>query len=285
MDTSEQQLSKREILFQAFKYTIYALLTYNIFLFYQGEVLSSAETYPNGIAPLDIILAYSATIDTVAWVLLLLLFELETFVLSDDTVNGPLKWPLNFFKLLSYGFIFYAFYGYSYRLLFLLNNSPFLIDDVCSLIGTSFSYVVTLDEYVPITQEVCSSMNNSMLLQVNGTEIIATEELMGGALALGWVDVINALDWLLIVAILEIDVYWQLKGQFTGKIESFSQISKPILYGILFIAAIYWGFNGDFVDFWDAFLWLLAFFFIEMNLFEWQAETKEAQQQKLKEIN
>jgi hypothetical protein len=36
--------------------------------------------------------------------------------------------------------------------------------------------------------------------------------------------------------------------------------------------AIYWGFDGDFVDFWDAFLWLVAFFFIELNVVEWRHE-------------
>jgi hypothetical protein len=41
-----------------------------------------------------------------------------------------------------------------------------------------------------------------------------------------------------------------------------------LLYTILFAAATYWGFLGDFLDFWDAFMWLVAFFFIEMNLFK-----------------
>jgi hypothetical protein len=40
----------------------------------------------------------------------------------------------------------------------------------------------------------------------------------------------------------------------------------------LFLAAVYWGFKGDFVDFWDAFLWLVAFVFIEMNVFNWRQE-------------
>jgi hypothetical protein len=38
------------------------------------------------------------------------------------------------------------------------------------------------------------------------------------------------------------------------------------------LLAVYWGFEGDFVDFWDAFLWLVAFFFIEMNVVEWRRE-------------
>ena len=46
---------------------------------------------------------------------------------------------------------------------------------------------------------------------------------------------------------------------------------KFVLYSTLLLAAIYWGFKGGFLDFWDAFLWLVAFVFIEMNVFEWRA--------------
>jgi len=49
-----------------------------------------------------------------------------------------------------------------------------------------------------------------------------------------------------------------------------------VLYSILFAAAAYWGLLGDFLDFWDAFMWLVAFVFIEMNIFQWQAETSSA---------
>jgi hypothetical protein len=31
--------------------------------------------------------------------------------------------------------------------------------------------------------------------------------------------------------------------------------------------------KGDFIDFWDAFLWLVAFVFIELNIFNWNQET------------
>ena len=45
-----------------------------------------------------------------------------------------------------------------------------------------------------------------------------------------------------------------------------------MLYPVLFVAAVYWGFEGSFLDFWDAFLWLVAFVFIEMNVLEWHEE-------------
>jgi hypothetical protein len=45
-----------------------------------------------------------------------------------------------------------------------------------------------------------------------------------------------------------------------------------MLYSLLFAAAAYWGLHGDFLDFWDSFLWLIAFVFIERNLFHRQAQ-------------
>jgi hypothetical protein len=56
-----------------------------------------------------------------------------------------------------------------------------------------------------------------------------------------------------------------------------SNASKFALYSLLLLAAIYWGVKGDFVDFWDAFLWLVAFVFIELNVFEWRQESLEQQ--------
>jgi hypothetical protein len=56
-----------------------------------------------------------------------------------------------------------------------------------------------------------------------------------------------------------------------------SNASKFALYSLLLLAAIYWGVKGDFVDFWDAFLWLVAFVFIELNVFEWRQESLEKQ--------
>ena len=71
------------------------------------------------------------------------------------------------------------------------------------------------------------------------------------------------------------DVYLQSRGQLKGFLVTVSKGVKVILYSILLLAAIYWGIKGDFLDFWDAFLWLVAFVFIEMNIFEWHQETSQ----------
>ena len=92
---------------------------------------------------------------------------------------------------------------------------------------------------------------------------------------LAWVDVINAAVWLFVVLILEVDVQLQERNRFEGLALKLSNAFKIVLYSALLLAAIYWGARGDFVDFWDAMLWLIAFVLIELNVFEWRQESLE----------
>ena len=70
----------------------------------------------------------------------------------------------------------------------------------------STAYVFSLDEYMPLDQAVCAAMNGLPVMQIAGTEIIGVEPALGDAIGLAIVDVVNAGDWLIIVAILEIEV-------------------------------------------------------------------------------
>ena len=79
---STESLDLTNVMYRAFKYSIYGLLTLNIFLFFQEESLAIQQTFSQGMNLGDIIQGYAATIDTAAWVLLLLLFELTTSVLE-----------------------------------------------------------------------------------------------------------------------------------------------------------------------------------------------------------
>ena len=65
----------------------------------------------------------------------------------------------------------------------------------------------------------------------------------------------------------------QLRGALTGMLLRLSSVLKFITYAVLLGAAVYWGFAGNFIDFWDAFLWLVAFVFIELNVFQWHEES------------
>jgi hypothetical protein len=265
-------------LFQFFKYAVYALLTVNVYVFWSEEVVAAAVQFPDGVPLPAMIDAYVATIDTAAWVVLLLMFELETYVLDDHHFTPTVTRTLQSVRVFCYLYIVYAFYGYVVNLAFIEQAIALAgISDVCALVSEGWSYAIDLDEYVLITAANCGSFSDAGSF-LRFDSMLAAVDIRGHAdiQNLARVDVINAAVWLLVVVVLEIDVWLQERNRYAGLALRISNVSKTILYTTLLFAAIYWGFNGDFVDFWDAFLWLVAFVFIELNVFEWRQETNES---------
>lgn len=263
--------------YRLFKYTIYGLLAWNVFLFFGEDFRAAQETFGDTVTWRNLAEAYSATVDTAAWVVLLLLFELETAVIPDDRLRGRLKWGLMAVRSVSYAFILWAFWGYCAKYGVISDLAPFAIADVCALVGSDYTWIYTLDEYLPIDAAACAALSGQELVRVEGTSIIGTVADAEAAVRLAIVDIVNAGDWLIIVALLEIEVLLQIRGRLTDRLIHGFKGLKAVLYAVLFAAAAYWGLLGDFLDFWDAFLWLVAFLFIEMNIFRWQAETGQEQ--------
>ena len=265
--------SARFRLFKIAKYIVYLLLSFNIYLFLQEELLALSFTFADGIEPGQLIQAFSATIDTAAWVILLLMFELETAVLSDRRIHGPVKWGLHGLRGLCYIALVYAFTGYYQELVTLYQVSPLSVADVCSLAGGDYSLLVDLDEYVPLDAINCAGLGQPVFT-LDGFNILVDEQTLRSAEMLAWVDVINAADWLLVVVVLEVEVRLQLRGDLSDQVMNATKVAKLIIYAILFACAGYWAYAGDWLDFYDAALWLFAFIFIELNVFEWQYETE-----------
>ncbi len=261
-------------IFTFVKYLVYALLSLNVYLFLQEELLALDHTFADGIEPGQIIQAFAASIDTAAWVILLLLFELETSVLDDSKITGMVKWSLHGLRGLCYIAITYAFTGYYAELVMLYQVTPLSVTDACALLGQDYSLLLDLDDYAPLDIANCASIG-AQAYQLTGFNIIADSEVLQGAKRLGWVDVINSGDWILVCIVLEIEVRLQLRGNLSEQIMNTTKFAKFALYGVLFVAAAYWGYAGSFLDFWDAALWLFAFIFIELNVFEWQHETSQ----------
>jgi hypothetical protein len=78
---------KRNNVYQLFKYTVYALLTLNVYFFFNKEWSATAHRFIGGVALEDVIEGFAASIDTAAWVALLLMFELETYVLDGEKLT------------------------------------------------------------------------------------------------------------------------------------------------------------------------------------------------------
>lgn len=265
------------IVYQVFKYSVFALLTINVYVFFSEEVAAVRLEYPDGLVLRDVFRAYAATIDTAAWVVLLLMFELETFVLEDRHFTRSVTWLLTIVRVCCYFFIVSAFTGYVEDAIFVHQVSDLAgVNNVCSLVGQGWSYAITFGEYVEITASNCASFTNlEAFVRLDGLNVIVDEPGMADIKFLAWVDVVNAGVWLLVVLLLEVDVQLQERNRFEGVALYLSTVAKVILYSTLALAVVAWYILGDFEDWWDALLWLIAFVFIELNVFEWREESKQ----------
>lgn len=262
-------------LYTAFKYAVYALLTLNIFLFFAEENAAAQFQFVDGIPAADFIEAFASTIDTAAWVLLLLLFELETGLLDDRLFTPAVTWSLRLFRALCYAVIVYAFYGYVENMLFAYSAVPLPgVTDLCSLIGDGWSWTETLDQYAALTAASCGGVSTATeFLRFDGMKAAVDAKTLADVRGLAWVDVINGAVWILVVILLEVDVWLQERGRYEGVAFRISYVLKVLFYGTLFVAVLFWMWKGDFKDWWDAFLWLVAFVFIELNVFQWREES------------
>ena len=265
------------VLYQLFKYSIYTLLTINVFVFFGEEWQAARLEYPRGIPGSEMFKAYAATIDTAAWVVLLLMFELETYVLEDRQFTRRVKLSLHALRATCYLFIVFAFYGYVEDALYVFHTSPLAgVSDLCALASQGWSYATTFGEYAEITASNCTAFSDlGSFVRFDGVAAIVDEPGLAGIHFLAIVDVVNAGVWLLVVLLLEADVRLQEKSRFEGMALYVSTAAKFILYAILALAVVAWMVTGDFIDWWDALIWLVAFVFIELNVFEWRHESHE----------
>ena len=265
-----------------FKLFVYTCLCINGYEFITDDINAAKQLLTPESSLADIVNTFAVTMDTIAWISLLVVFELETWFLDDEVLRKRrVKWSLHIATALCYMVIIYAFVGYAGKLIMLLDSVPYSLGNPCELVNTSTVIITTLDEYHDITQASCQALNPAAMGQIVGQPIVFENASYGDIKILAWVDVINSATWLLIVVLLQVDIILQLKGMLTGHIMRVTAVFKAILYSTLFIMAIVWGIYGSFTDFWDAVLWLLGFLIIELNIFNWNQEVEEekAQQQ------
>ncbi|MEO0997895.1 MAG: hypothetical protein AAFX58_10280 [Pseudomonadota bacterium] len=266
--------ARRHTLYRLFKYTVYALLAWNVWLFFLEDLAASAETFVDGVTVANVVEAYSATFDTFAWVVLLLLFELETAAIRPERLTRRVHRLLSVTRAVCYFFIVYSFYGYLQKFGLVTDLTIMAGVDICELAGSGMSWLHSLDRYFPITPAVCEAYGGETLYRISGTDIVGTAAQMELARSLALTDVVNAGAWLIVVATLELEVLLQLRGRLSDRLLGVNSAVKAVLYAVLLGCAVYWGVDGEFLHFWDAFLWLVAFVFIELNIFNWQRETR-----------
>ena len=245
-----------------------------MYFFLEEEVLAYPIRYPNGIEFHQIYEGFAASIDTAAWLILLWLLELETYILEDEIITKSIKYTLFLIKSICYGFIVYSFFGY-YANLVIFNEAESYLQatNLCQLANGDWAYSVDINEYQTITLNNCEQLSSSNeFFKFPGMKVIVDLNSLIEIIRLGWIDVINSGVWIIVVLIIETNIVLVERNKYISLSKKFSFLGKYFLYPILFFNAIYWGIKGDFIDFWDAFLWLVAFLFIELNIIQWDED-------------
>lgn len=178
--------------FAIFKYTVFALLAFNIYLFMVHATLHEA-------------------VDSIGWVILLGTFEYETTSLHQEYSSPIEKYALLAAQTFAYVLVLYATYHY----------------------------------------------------YTHGQ----------------WLDLANSIVWLLVCAALLYDVH--APGEYGGAEWRVRNVLKGLLYAALVGFALWWGYEGateedsrlhGLLNFYDAFLWILCFAVIELNVFDHESE-------------
>ena len=260
---------------QAIKWTVYALLIINYVFYIFEDWGRGIHTLHAGSTLLDWTSEFANSIDITAWLVLLAMFELETYVLEDEDWTGWVGHTVRGARLFCYVLIAHTVYAYAVTV---TDYKPTVavegVTSLCELVDADVSYVFNL-KYNAVNEETCNRLSDASTFYRLGEGPLVSD-LAGLELErdLAWVDLIEAVVWLLILLAIEIVVRLQGRGVSGGKVLGVLNGVKAVLYASLFAAAVYWGTLDHWLYVWDELVWILGFWAIEMNVSEWRAELK-----------
>lgn len=261
---------------QAVKYIVYSILIVNFFFYVLNDIELAEHALQDGESFLRWTTTFATTIDELAWFMLLFLFELETYALSDKSFDGIVGTLIRGVRLACYAFLAHTVYAYSSNLLVLIQEVPIVgISDLCQLAGQEISYTYNL-AYTLVDQSNCSTLTTGNLFYpVDSASLVADAAGIAISIQLAWVDLIESVVWLAIVLLIEFMVRLQGRGISSGPQITAANYAKPVLYGVLFVIVAYWATLQHWLFVWDELIWIAGFALIEANVVEWRDELKE----------
>ena len=266
---------------QLIKWTVYTLLIVNGVGYFFEDWNRIAHSISETATFLDWTAEFATSIDEAAWFLLLFMFELETYAVSDQAWSRKLERVIHGARLVAYAMIAHTIFAYTDEIVDLYPTVQVEgVTDLCMLADQDISFVFNL-EYTAIDAENCASLSSDTeFFWRTYTKIVVTDA-RGLELErrLAWVDIIEAWVWLLILLAIEIVVRMQNRGISGGPVMATANGIKMFLYLILFAAAAYWATLSHWLYVWDELLWIGGFAAIEMNMSEWRDEIRDEQGQ------
>lgn len=262
---------------QTVKWTVYTLLIIN-FVYYIFEDWNRAvHTLDASSSFLDWTSEFATSIDESAWFLLLFMFELETYVIEDESWTGRVAHTVRGIRLFCYAMIAHTIYAYAITV---VNLQPTMlveeVSNLCDMVGEDVSYVYNL-EYTTVDEQSCGKLSTeSRFYWLADDPIVSDMPGLNLERRLAWVDLAEAVIWLLILFTIEVAVRMQDRGLTGGALLSTANTAKTLFYLSLIAIGIYWASLSHWLYFWDELVWIGGFAAIEMNVSEWRNELREA---------
>jgi hypothetical protein len=255
---------------QRFKWTVYALLFFDFTLYLYQDIGSAPFTLDADSDLLEVLAAYVTSIDLIAWFTLILLFELETYVLVDRAWTGATKWVVQGVRLACYVAILHTSFSYDIALREFRNPQRLPpAADVCAYAG-SWTFLRNRD-YLEIDARNCRTIGQGPEFFALSDDAVLTDRagLREGTI-LAWTDLVESVAWLLIVFATEVIVRLAHRAGAHGALALSLERAKILLYALILAIAAYWGSKDQVLYFWDEALWVLGFLVIDWNIRDWQ---------------
>jgi hypothetical protein len=239
------------------------------------ELYIASHTLRQGGTFLDWTRELATSIDLLGWFGLLFMFEMETYSLSEETLEKKtVRWSLHTVRLVCYILLAHTVYA---RVTTLNDFHQVVqateVTNLCQVADQEISFGENY-RYTIIDQSNCSELSEDSEFFYLEPSVITDSE--GHRLEKKHlvVDLIDAVTWLLVVWAIELAVWLQNRGIAGGRLMLITHAAK-VFYFVLFLHAGFWVYTGHWLYAWDQFLWIAGFWVIEKNLSEWREEIRE----------
>jgi len=265
---------RRVNLQQLIKWTVYSLLLVNWGLYVLEEWRNAQFTLANGGSLLDWTAAFGTSLDEMAWFGLLFLWELETYVLSDESWNRLMQWAFLGIRGACYVFLAHTVFAWATTFFDLetVQADP-EITSLCQLAGQDLAFAYNL-HYQVIDAQNCATLSAGTEFYYVDNSALTDEAGLAVERRSAWIDLQDAVTWLLIMFSIELGIWLQGRDITGGALTLVSQAVK-IFYGVLFFDAAYWAWMGHWLYAWDQILWICGFWAIEYNMKEWRDQIEQ----------
>ncbi len=259
---------------QTIKWIVYSLLIVNFVFYAQEDIVRAIHTLHEGSTLFKITSEFATTIDTLAWFLLLAMFELETYQLDDNQWKGWVSKTVRGVRIVCIIMIAHTVAAYAESVIDYAPERPFEgVTDLCELADQDLSFVYNL-QYTDVTSETCKTLSSESAFFRLGkiNPLVTTADGLELEQDLALADLIEVIAWLVILLAIEEVVRLQDKGVTGGATRTALQGVKLVAYGVLFLLSVYWARLGHWLYTWDEVVWVAGFAAIEMNVHEWRNE-------------